>query len=56
MIVYPPGHDTLPVRIYTLMANGSAATIAALCVMLITATVLPAALFLGFARFGGKAQ
>jgi iron(III) transport system permease protein len=43
MIVYPPGHETLPVRIATLMANGSAELIAALCVVMVCATVLPPA-------------
>ena len=41
MMVYPPGHDTFPVRIFTLMANGSADFIAALCVIMIVATLLP---------------
>lgn len=41
IIVYPPGHDTFPVRIFTLMANGSAELIAALCVIMIIATLLP---------------
>jgi iron(III) transport system permease protein len=41
MIVYPPGHDTFPVRIFTLMANGSTELIAALCVIMIIATLLP---------------
>lgn len=41
MVVYPPGHDTLPVRIFTLMANGSADLIAALCVIMIIATLIP---------------
>lgn len=41
MMVYPPGHDTFPVRIFTLMANGSPSLIAALCVILVTATLLP---------------
>ncbi len=41
MLVYPPGHDTFPVRIFTLMANGSTELIAALCVILIIATLLP---------------
>ncbi len=41
MLVYPPGHDTLPVRIFTLMANGSTELIAALCVIMIIATLLP---------------
>ena len=42
MLVYPPGKDTLPVRIFTLMANGSPRLIAALCVIMIGATLLPA--------------
>ena len=41
MLVYPPGHETLPVRIFTLMANGSPQLIAALCVIMIAATLLP---------------
>ena len=41
MLVYPPGYDTLPVRIFTLMANGAPSLIAAACVLMITATVLP---------------
>ena len=41
MVVYPPGSDTLPVRILTLMANGAPSLIAALCVILIVATLLP---------------
>jgi iron(III) transport system permease protein len=42
MTVYPPGHETLPVRIFTLMANGSPELIAALCIIMITATLAPA--------------
>jgi len=41
MVVYPPGSDTLPVRILTLMANGAPSLIAALCVILICITLLP---------------
>jgi len=41
MLVYPAGHETLPVRILTLMANGSAELIAALCIIMIAATLLP---------------
>jgi iron(III) transport system permease protein len=40
MLVYPAGQDTLPVRIFTLMANGSINLISALCVMLMVATLL----------------
>jgi iron(III) transport system permease protein len=41
MLVYPAGHETLPVRIFTLMANGSDRLIAALCVLMLLATLLP---------------
>jgi iron(III) transport system permease protein len=41
MLVYPAGHETLPVRIFTLMANGSPELIAALCMVMIIATLLP---------------
>jgi iron(III) transport system permease protein len=41
MIVYPPGYDTLPVRTFTLMANSPTELIAALCVIMIIATLLP---------------
>jgi iron(III) transport system permease protein len=43
MLVYPPGHDTLPVRIFTLMANGSPELVAALCVIMTVITIIPAA-------------
>ncbi len=56
MLVYPAGHETLPVRIFTLMANGSPELIAALCVVLTAVTLLPVGL-LGLARtsVAGKA-
>ena len=41
MMVYPPGHDTLPVRIFTLMANSPEDVISALCVIMIMITLLP---------------
>ncbi|HEU5246596.1 MAG TPA: hypothetical protein VFU09_05860, partial [Candidatus Udaeobacter sp.] len=41
MLVYPPGYDTLPVRIFTLMANGAPNLIAAACILMIAATTLP---------------
>jgi iron(III) transport system permease protein len=44
-VVYPPGFDTLPVRILTLMANGAPSLISALCVILTAVTLLP--LFVG---------
>jgi iron(III) transport system permease protein len=44
MLVYPPGQDTLPVRIYTLMANGAPNFIAALCVILVSVTLVSLAI------------
>jgi iron(III) transport system permease protein len=41
MIVYPPGADTLPVRSFTLMANGPPPLVAALCVLMIAAALGP---------------
>ncbi|MGO4684541.1 ABC transporter permease [Hyphomicrobium sp. 2TAF46] len=58
MVVYPPGSDTLPVRILTLMANGTPSMIAALCVILIGITLLPlgaAALLAGHGRRRARA-
>ena len=43
IVVYPPGADTLPIRILTLMANGAPSLIAALCIFLIAVTLLPLA-------------
>lgn len=45
MMVYPPGQDTLPVRIFTLMANSPPEAVAAACVLMILATLMPLGLF-----------
>jgi iron(III) transport system permease protein len=50
MMVYPPGGDTLPVRTFTLMANGSPPLIASLSVIMVAvglASLGLAALLLG---------
>lgn len=54
MVVYPPGYDTLPVRILTLMANGSPSLIAALCVILIGVTLLPLGVAAWWAALGKR--
>ena len=41
MLVYPPGHETLPVRIFTLMANGSRELVSALCLIMTASALLP---------------
>jgi iron(III) transport system permease protein len=40
MTVYPPGSETLPVRIYTLMANSPEPVVAALALILVTITLV----------------
>ncbi len=44
MMVHPPGGETLPVRIFTLMANGSPRLVSALCVIMAASVLFPAAL------------
>src|SRR5262249_54455496 len=44
MLVYPPGQDTLPVRIFTTMANGAPSLVSALCVVLVVCTLAPLAI------------
>ena len=39
MLVYAAGQDTLPIRIFTLMANGAPSLISALCVVLVIVTL-----------------
>jgi len=41
MMIYPPAHDTLPVRTFTLMANSPDNIISALCVIMLMITLLP---------------
>ena len=40
MTVYPPGQDTLPVRIFTSMANGAPSLVSALCLILVAVTLV----------------
>jgi iron(III) transport system permease protein len=51
MVVYPPGRETLPVRLFTLMANGKPALISALCILILLSAAVPfGALALLFAK------
>lgn len=43
LLVYPPGAATLPVRIFTLQHDGIAENVAALCLIQVAVTALPAA-------------
>jgi len=56
MMVYPPGRDTLPVRIFTLMANGSTGLISSLCLLMCLATMVPLVLGGIFLYYQGREQ
>ena len=56
IVVYPPGYDTLPVRILTLMANGAPSLISALCIILIAVTLLPLGAAGLWLKFGAAAR
>ena len=54
MLLYPPGSDTLPVRIFTMMANGSPEIISALCmIMVFLALLFASILMLIWRKTGG---
>lgn len=53
MVVYPPGADTLTVRLSTTMANGQPEIIAAMCVLVLVSVTAPfAALGALYSRSG----
>ncbi len=54
MLVYPAGQDTLPVRIFTLMANGAPSLISALCVILVAVSLLSLAILGSLVRAKGN--
>jgi iron(III) transport system permease protein len=41
MMIYPPGGDTLPVHIFTIMANSPEEVIAAMCLIMVATALLP---------------
>jgi ABC-type spermidine/putrescine transport system permease subunit II len=45
VLVTPPGESTLPVRVYTLIANAPQGEIATLALLQVFATILPMCLF-----------
>ena len=51
MLLYPPGMDTLPVYIFTQMANGAPALIASYCLLMVTVILLPILVFALFSIF-----
>ena len=50
MLVYPAGSDTLPLYIFTQMANGDPKIIASLCLIMILLVILPLGIYFIFKR------
>jgi iron(III) transport system permease protein len=46
LLLRPPGEDSLPVAIFTVMANAPDATVAALCLVLLASAAIPVAVLL----------
>jgi iron(III) transport system permease protein len=55
LLLAPPGHDTLTARTMTLMANGSAELIAALCLLSMSLTAVPLIVYGAARRMWSKA-
>jgi iron(III) transport system permease protein len=55
LLLAPPGHDTLTARTMTLMANGSAELVAALCLLSISLTVVPLTVYGAVRRLWSRA-
>lgn len=47
ILVYPPGHETLPIALFTVMANSPTDVVAAISVLLVVIVLVPVGLFLG---------
>ncbi len=54
MLVAPAGTATLPVYIFTQMANGSEATVASLCLIMLLIVILPLLGLSGYTAYQGK--
>ena len=54
ILVAPPGESTLPVRVYTLIANTPPSEVAALALMQVGIILVPLALLGALARGGGE--
>jgi len=51
ILVYPPGHETLPIALFTVMANSPANIVSALSILIIIMTLLPVGIFLAISKY-----
>lgn len=55
ILVYPPGHETLPIALFTIMANSPMNIVSALAVVIVVMTLLPIGIFLVISQYLVKA-
>ncbi|MCF6150309.1 MAG: iron ABC transporter permease [Candidatus Kuenenia sp.] len=51
ILVYPPGHETLPITLFTVMANSPENIVSALTLLLIGMTLLPVGIFFLISKY-----
>jgi len=51
ILVYPPGHETLPIALFTVMANSPTDVVSALSIIIVVMTLLPVGVFLAVSRY-----
>ena len=50
ILVYPPGHETLPIALFTMMANSPTDIVSALSIVIVVMTLLPVGVFLAVSK------
>src|SRR3990167_4271959 len=56
ILVYPPGHETLPIALFTVMANSPTDIVSALSIIIVVMTLLPVGVFLAVSKYLIKFQ
>ena len=56
VLVYPPGHETLPIALFTVMANSPTDVVSALSLVIVAMTLLPVGVFLAVSKYLVKFQ
>lgn len=54
ILVYPPGYETLPITLFTVMANSPSDIVSALALIMAGMALLPVGIFLLISKFFGK--
>lgn len=51
ILIYPPGHETLPIALFTIMVNSPVNIVSALSVVIVAMTLLPVGIFLVISKY-----